>query len=356
MKMDSNRWLRGAGIAGLAFSALVAGVAWAADKEAPKAEKRKVVIQQGDEPAQVFEWDGDSEAPEAIRITIGPWLGVTLAEEKEAGSGAKVTSVIKDSPADKAGLKKGDVVVAMNGDKVHGPATLTEMIHAAKAGETVRFDVLRDGQKQTLSAQLAERKDQFRVLAPGFEGSWAENEEARRAVEESMRDMREQLRAMELDKLHQLGDLPRARAFAMIAGGGPRLGVELVRTTPELREHLGAPEDHGVLVGKVLADSAAEKAEIKVGDVITNVDGSDVSSAGEILEAIGDKSGQNIDLEVVRDRKVVKLRADLPKREEEDEATGPRAYRLAVPPVPPVAPVAPVPPAPAVWASSWSSI
>jgi predicted metalloprotease with PDZ domain len=345
MKMDSNRWLRGVGIAGLAFSALVAGITWAAEQEAPKAEKRKIVIQQGDEPVQVFEWDGDSEAPEAIAVTIGPWLGVTLAGQ-EAGSGAKVTSVIKDSPAEKAGLKKGDVVVAMNGDKVHGPATLTEMIHASKAGDTVRFDVLRDGQKQTLSAQLAERKNKFRVLAPGFEGSWAAAEDAR-AMAEDARAMAEQYRQLELERLPQLDHL-RIR----LAGGGPRLGVELVRTTPELREHLGAPEEHGVLVGKVLPGSVAEKAGVKVGDVITRVDGSEVSSAGEILEAIGGKSGQSIDLEVVRDRKVVKLRADLPKIEE-DEATGPRAYRLAVPPVAPLPPGAP---APAIRESSWSSI
>jgi serine protease Do len=335
MKMDSNRWLRGVGIAGLAFSALVAGVAWAADKEAPKAEKRKIVIQEGDGPAQVFEWDGDAEAPEAIHVSVGPWLGVTLAEEKDAGNGALVTSVIQDSPAAKAGLKKGDVVVAMNGDKVVGPATLTEMIHASKAGETVKLDVLREGRKQTLSAELAERKDRFRVIAPGFEGAWASAEDARRMAEDA-REMAEQYRALELERLPELGRM-RIRL-----GGGPRLGVELVRTTPELRTHLGAPEDHGVLVGKVLPGSAAEKAGIRVGDVITTVDGSEVSSAGGILEALADKSGQGVDIELVRDGKGMKVRADLPKLEE-DEATGPRAYRIPVPPVPPVAPVAPVP-------------
>lgn len=351
MKMDSNRWLRGFGIAGLAFSALVAGVAWAAEKEAPKAEKRKIVIQQGDEPVQVFEWDGDAEAPEALHVSVGPWLGVTLAEENEAGNGARVTSVIKDSPAAKAGLRKGDVVVAMNGDKVVGPATLTEMIHASKAGETVKLEVVRDGSRQTVSAELAERKDRFRVIAPGFEGSWASAEDARRMAEDA-RLLAEQYRQLELEQLPELGRL-RIRM-----GGGPRLGVELVRTTPELREHLGAPSDHGVLVGKVLPGSVAEKAGIRVGDVLTRVDGDEVSAAGEILEAIGDRSGESIDIELVRDGKTVKVRADLPRREA-DEATGPRAQRLRVapvPPAPPSAPVPPAPPAPVAWFHSGIAI
>lgn len=328
MKIDSNRWLRGAGIAGLAVSALVAGVAWAAEKEAPEADKREIVIQQGDGPPQVFVWEGDADAPEVVHVSGGPWLGVTLAEEKDSGSGARVTSVIEESPADKAGLKKGDVVVAMNGDKVVGPATLTEMIHASKAGDTVKLDVLRDGQKRSLSAQLQERKNRFRVIAPGFEGAWASAEDARRMADDA-RLMAEQYRQLELEGLPQL-DRMRIRL-----GGGPRLGVELVRTTPELRAHLGAPEDRGVLVGKVLPGSPAEKAGLKVGDVITSVDGSEVASAGSILEAIGDKAGQGVDVELVRDGKPMKVRAELPKLED-DEPAGPRAFRRGVPAPPPV--------------------
>ena len=336
MKIDSNRWLRGAGIAGLAFSALVAGVAWAAEQEAPKAEKRKVVIRSGDDPAQVFVWEGDADAPEAIRIGGGPWLGVTLAGEKEGG-GARVTSVIADSPADKAGLKKGDVVVAMNGDKVVGPATLTEMIHAAKPGASVRLDVVRDGKKQTITAELAERKERFRVIAPGFEGPALDEEQARRMAEDARR-LAEQYRSLELEQLPQL------ERMRIRLGGGPRLGVELVRTTPELREHLGAPEDHGVLVGKVLPGTPAEKAGLKVGDVITTVDGAEVSSAGAIVEAIADKGGQAVDIELVRDGKAMKVRAEIPKPEE-GESAGPRAFRLAVP-APPAPPAVPAPPAP----------
>lgn len=352
MKIDSDRWLRGAGIAGLAFSVLLAGVVWAADKEEPKVEKRKVVIQSGDGPAEVYVWDGDSEAPEAIRVGIGgPWLGVTLTGE-ENGGGARVTSVIDDSPAAKGGLKKGDVVVGMNGDRVIGPATLTEMIHAAKAGDSIRLDVMRDGKKQSLTAELAERKDRFRVLAPGFEGSWVNDDDVR-ALAEDARRLAEEHRNLELEQLPQL------ERMRFRIGSGPRLGVELVRTTPELRTHLGAPDDHGVLVGKVLSGTPAEKAGIKVGDLITTVAGTDVASAGGIVEALSEKGGQTVEIELVRDGKVMKVRADIPKPVE-NEPTGPRALRIAVPPVPPgpslapMAPMPPIPPAPgaqAVWVS-----
>ncbi|MBZ0111379.1 MAG: PDZ domain-containing protein [Thermoanaerobaculia bacterium] len=57
------------------------------------------------------------------------------------------------------------------------------------------------------------------------------------------------------------------------------LGVQLVELTPELRSHFGVLEDAGVLVSKVIPESAAERAGIEVGDILTAVDGKAVSSA-----------------------------------------------------------------------------
>ncbi len=91
-----------------------------------------------------------------------------------------------------------------------------------------------------------------------------------------------------------------------------RLGVMVIGITPELREHFGAAEDRGVLVGQVAPKSAAEAAGLQVGDVLVEVGGNAVDSAGDVLSALAPvKQGQGISLAVIRDRKPLTLRATL---------------------------------------------
>jgi S1-C subfamily serine protease len=109
----------------------------------------------------------------------------------------------------------------------------------------------------------------------------------------------------------------------------PLLGIEMVETTPELREAMGGSKDAGVLVGKVLPGSAAEKGGLKVGDLILSIDGNKVADIGDLSETIEKQEGKTVDLEIVRDKKTTHVKAVLPKIDEpEDEPTGPRASAL----------------------------
>lgn len=65
-----------------------------------------------------------------------------------------------------------------------------------------------------------------------------------------------------------------------------RLGMEVQELTPELRRHLGAPEDRGVLVARVEPGRPAEAAGVRVGDVVTAADGASVTSAADLLRAV----------------------------------------------------------------------
>src|SRR5688572_28068188 len=65
--------------------------------------------------------------------------------------------------------------------------------------------------------------------------------------------------------------------------GGARLGVKVQEMSEELRDYFGAPDDAGVLVNSVVKDSPAEKAGIKPGDVITEVDGKKVEDTRELI-------------------------------------------------------------------------
>jgi predicted metalloprotease with PDZ domain len=91
-----------------------------------------------------------------------------------------------------------------------------------------------------------------------------------------------------------------------------RLGVMLIGLTPELRKHLGAAEDRGVLVARVERGSPAEAAGIAVGDVIVEARGRGVAGAMQILSAIEDvHKGERADFLVVRDRAPVTVQVTM---------------------------------------------
>lgn len=91
-----------------------------------------------------------------------------------------------------------------------------------------------------------------------------------------------------------------------------RLGVMVIGLTPELRTHLGAPSDRGVIVGRVEPHSAAAAAGLAVGDVITTVKGEAVDDGGDVLAALASsKKGDTVSIAVIRDRKPLTLSAKL---------------------------------------------
>lgn len=88
------------------------------------------------------------------------YLGIALGDRTDGGSGAVVTEVQADSPADKAGLKVNDIVVAINGTTVTGQGSLIAVIRDAAPGDKVSLTIDRNGTKKTLSATLVARPPQ----------------------------------------------------------------------------------------------------------------------------------------------------------------------------------------------------
>jgi len=100
--------------------------------------------------------------------------------------------------------------------------------------------------------------------------------------------------------------------------GGPRayIGVSLMNISPELREHFGAPKDAGVMVESVQADSPADKAGVKIGDIILAVDGKDVTWSGDLRDQLRDKKdGETVRIEVLRGRSRQTLVTTVKERE-----------------------------------------
>jgi len=249
----------------------------------------------------------------------GSRLGVTVRDLEAAEvtaavpGGAKVDDVDRDSPAEKAGLKAGDVVVEYDGERVRSARQLTRLVQETPEGRQVTLAVLRDGSRQTLTATPEAR---------GF--SWnmdIDGERLGREVERGMRGL-EGLREFRMD--------PPAFDFRFDPDAWPmgrgRLGVTLQTVTDQLAQYFGAP-DGGALVTSVREGSPAEKAGLKAGDVITSVNGDAVRDAGDVMSHVRGASADEVTIGYLRDRKAASVKATLEPRSERGRRTvRPAAY------------------------------
>jgi membrane-associated protease RseP (regulator of RpoE activity) len=217
------------------------------------------------------------------------WLGVTLKDVtadkvrdlKLPGEyGVLVESVDADSPAAKAGLQKGDVIVEFAGERVRSEAQLRRLIRETPAGRSVSLQVMRDGQMRTLNAKLETRTNHFNIQVP----------------------------EIHIPPIHMNG--------MWFGGSGPSLGISGDELTTQLANYFGVKQGKGVLLREVLVGSPAEKAGLKAGDVIVAVDGKSVATVTELREALEIKPGEErrkVNVTVVRDRHEQILSVELEK-------------------------------------------
>lgn len=242
--------------------------------------------------------------------------------------GVGITEVVKDSPAEKAGLRKDDVILRFEGDNVTSTRKLSRLVSEVAPDHSARLTISRGGSEQEVSVTIGKRENNINTFhrLEGMKGL------------EKLKD---------LDKLKELHknmpNLPPGAnvwkwegpvagqdgdSFVFAFGGGRRIGVSTMQLTKQLADYFGIADGKGVLVTSVGDDSPAAKAGIRAGDVIVSVDGEKVEGSGDVSRALNKKKDGDVTLTVIREKNQRSFTVT-PKPAE--PGTAPRVGRVIVP-------------------------
>ena len=175
------------------------------------------------------------------KVTRG-WLGISVQDITEDiaknmklkdKDGALISDVFKGDPADKAGLKAGDVIIEINGKKVRDTHQLLMIIASLRVGDKVIMKFIRDGAEKTTQVHVAERGEQAELAAAG--------------------GMREDF------------------------------GMTVQEITPEISQYLGISSKIGVIVTEVKEGSPADEVGIQPQDIIMQVNKIKIASMKDYL-------------------------------------------------------------------------
>lgn len=238
----------------------------------------------------------------------GASIGVSISEvlPAEAGGqppggtfGVLIDEVRPDSPADRAGLRRGDTIVEFDGERVRSARQFSRLVQETTPGRAVKATIVRDGRRSEVQITPTETDRRRDVIISGDFGDY-------------MRDLGRDLGRLG-DRLPNFDfnfdfDLPGLMS-------GRRLGITINELTSQLAEHFGVRD--GVLVTSVTEGTPASRAGLKAGDVITSINGRRVDSRDDLMRELRDadrdaRSGSyDVTIGIVRDKKETTVRATI---------------------------------------------
>ncbi len=186
-----------------------------------------------------------------VRGSLGVYIqnvdaGIAKSFGLDKVGGVLIGDVIADTPASRAGLKKGDIILKLNGEPVNDRSELSLHISEMAPGTTVKLEIWRDGKTQDVSATLSELADQ----------------EAKEGSSEGT------------------------------SSGSALEGVEVQSLTPEIAQQLNLPVGtHGVVITSVDPSSTAADAGLQRGMVIQEVNHKPVNNITEYKQALAGSQG-----------------------------------------------------------------
>ena len=229
--------------------------------------------------------EGDWSFLKNIVRMEGSYLGLRLSDidadraralKLDEPRGVEATKVEEGSPAEKAGIKTGDVLLTYNGENVLGAQQLGRLVRETPIGRRVKIQVWRDGRTQTITATTEAAPgrdfnfpvDVRQIHFPNVRGTWIE-------------------------------DIPTP----LLLWNSMSLGVECEEVNAQLADYFGVK--HGMLVRSISKGSAAEKAGLRAGDILVSIGDRPITSQHDLTGFLRTQQepGKTIPLVVMRDHR-----------------------------------------------------
>ena len=217
-------------------------------------------------PSQIIRSSIDRILKEEKNISAG-WLGILLDVDPQptppsvgAAFHPRIKQVISGSPAEKAGLKPGDQLLKIEGRPIGSLAEVIKTIQWKGANEKLTLSIRRQGRVKKVFAVLTERQDRHPMISwtleiPRF---WEENRPSPK----------------------------RLRMYRTVLPASLNFGFELESLTPQLADYFRTPNPRGLLVKSVRQGSMAQTAGFLAGDVLTQINGEDISSPSNLHQLL----------------------------------------------------------------------
>lgn len=229
-------------------------------------------------------------------------LGVAVTD---GINGAKIEEVVPGSPADKAGLRKGDLLTNVDKQKVTSASSLTEIISKLNPRHPAQISLNRDGKKSQVIAILGKAEPKYFLsdTMPIFQLS---------PSDDSIPMLRLYLDGDRMPNLYEhfkrpnqtfQFSLPQRRGNIFSSPSRSKLGLQIQDTE----------DDSGVTVLKITPKSPAETGGLKEGDLITEINGNKITNVTDAQKAIRETKGDQYKMEVLRDNKKVIITVSIPK-------------------------------------------
>ena len=208
------------------------------------------------------------------------WIGISIEDQKE--NGAIISRVQPNSPAEKAGLKEGDIILEFNKESVVGAQQLTRLVRETPVGRTVSVKVRREGREQTFNVTTERasgvRSGRFELSTPNV-------------------------------RIFADGGFPPDFPWPQVSTIYVQSGIRVEGLTDQLRDFFGVFSNTGVLVAAVDSGSAAAKAGLKAGDVITSVNGTTVRTPVDFSREMRAAASKPT-LKIFRDKKEQEIKIE----------------------------------------------
>jgi len=201
------------------------------------------------------------------------YLGIVADDREEQGNGVRILEVVENGPAAQGGLAKSDLITSINTVPIRTMEEMARILSTMPAGEKIAFGVRRGTANSNVDVTLGNRP------------------------------------APEERKFEQFGRQPEA--LPANPSARPKLGVRTLPISEQARQQFNLPSRDGALVATVTAGSPAQKAGLKMGAVITSVNGQAVRNPDELATIVGNSVDPQLALAVIQDgrpaRVVVKM-------------------------------------------------